>query len=215
MNRTASLDRRYRRILVGGVIASVLVHAALFASLRFEIPGLERDSVIALEAPEQWKEPTVEQAPIELIQFAAAASSTAPAAEAGAAALPPIGEAGAATLQVATSAAIEANITDVAAEPTFETLAVVDPMTNAAVKPIAFDALPAVTTTAPAAAEAEDDGIEVYVPGSIGKAKRQWARGIGEADAGVGTSGRRGIIAIGGGHCPMPGRVPVSWGRIF
>jgi hypothetical protein len=214
MNRTASLDRRYRRILRGGVAASVLVHAALFASLRFEIPGLEGESVIALVAPEQWEEPTVEQAPIELIQFAAASSSTAPAAEAGAAALPPIGEAGAATLQVATSA-IEANITDVAAEPAFETLAVVDPMTNAAVKPIAFDALPAVTTTAPGEAEAEDDGVEVYVPGSIGKAKRQWARGIGEADAGSGPGGLRGVIAIGGGHCPMPGRVPVSWGRIF
>jgi hypothetical protein len=213
MNRTASLDRRYRRILVGGVTASVLVHAALFALLRFEIPRLEREAVIALETPEQWEEPTVEQAPIELIQFTAAASNTAP--EAGAAALPPIGEAGAATLQVATNAAIEATITDGAAEPAFETLAVVDPMTNATVKPIEFDALPAVTTTAPAEAEAEEDGIEVYVPGSIGKAKRQWARGIGEADAGVGTSGRRGIIAIGGGHCPMPGRVPVSWGRIF
>lgn len=211
MNRSASLDRRHRRILVGGVLASAMVHAALFATLRFEIPIEQSESVISLASQPQ---DVPDEAPVlELISFAPAAAPPAASAQAGAAALPPMGGAAAGAVTVAASTTVEAAITDYAAEPAFETLAVVDPMTNETVQPIAFDVLPAVTAAAPA--ESEDDGVQVYVPGSVGKAKRQWARGIGEADAGDGRGARIGIIAVGGGHCPMPGRVPVSWGRFF
>lgn len=211
MNRTASLDRRHRRILAGGVIASAVVHAALFASLRFEIPIDGHDSEISL-VPQAMDVPA-ETAVLELLSFALTAAPSAPSAEAGAAALPPMGGAPAGAESVAASPAFESVMTEHAAGPAFETLAVVDPMTNASVQPIAFDALPAVTTAAPA--DSEEDGVQVYVPGSVGKAKRQWARGIGEADAADGRGARIGIIAVGGGHCPMPGRVPVSWGRFF
>jgi hypothetical protein len=206
MNRTTSLDRRYRRILVGGVAASILVHAALFASLRFEIPGLQRNSVITMAAPD---DPVRELLPMEVLQFTAAPAST---TDAGAASLAPSSKATAPAPRIAAATSPDAAVVEAAAEPAYETLNVVDPLTNAAVRPIAFDALPAVASAAPAA-EA-DDGVEVYVPGSVGKAKRDWARGIGEAESGPG-GGRIGIVAIGGGHCPMPGRVPVSWGRSF
>jgi hypothetical protein len=207
MNRTTALDRRHRRVLVGGIAASVAVHAALFAILRFEVPVLERTvAVLTFEAPAETNRTVEEEPALELLQLAVLSE---PHSSAGAAALPPTGELAAATLAIAaSSASIEATVTSVA-EPAFETLAVVDPLTNAAIRPIAFDALPAVATTAEA--DEGDDGVEVYVPGSIGKAKRQWARGVGDADYGDGGRTRIGIISIGGGHCPMPGRVPVSW----
>jgi len=86
--------------------------------------------------------------------------------------------------------------------PAFEQLAVVDPLTRTEATPIAFPDLPAVETVAAAASPEAD--VPVYVPGSIGKAKRQWAGGDGTDDRG---GLRRTIIVGGGGHCPVPGRV--------
>jgi hypothetical protein len=88
------------------------------------------------------------------------------------------------------------------ADAAFEQLAVVDPLTNSEVQPVEFPQLPAVETPAPAA-DAESD-VPLYVPGSIGKAKRQWAGG----DAVVEKRNGRGLVVTGGGgHCPVPGRV--------
>jgi hypothetical protein len=84
----------------------------------------------------------------------------------------------------------------------FEQLAVVDPLTNSEVQPIEFPELPAVETPAPAA-DAESD-VPLYVPGSIGKAKRQWAGGDAVVEK---RNGRGFVVTSGGGHCPVPGRV--------
>jgi hypothetical protein len=81
---------------------------------------------------------------------------------------------------------------------------VVDPLTSSTVQPVAFEELPAATV---AADESDADAsTPVYVPGSIGKAKRQWAGG---SDAAVQPASRgKFIIGTGGGHCPVNGRVP-------
>ena len=211
MNRSASLDRRHRRILFGGVSASIAVHAALFATLQFDIPqlGKRADMVAVLPAPEP-EQPEEEPMKTELIQIASASAPATAAGDGGAASVPPQGVQAAGRLSIAASAApVEAAIADFATKPAFEQLAVVDPMTRAAIRPVAFDALPAAETTAEG--DDGDDGVPLYVPGSIGKAKRQWAKGMGESDAGNGGGIRIGIGLGSGGHCPMPGRVPVSW----
>jgi hypothetical protein len=91
-------------------------------------------------------------------------------------------------------------------EPAFASLPVMDPLSNDIVKPVAFADLPVADTP-----EVEDDesGIPLYVPGSIGAAKRGWAGTNGTSPA----RESRGRIAIvqGGGHCPVPGRVPPYW----
>jgi hypothetical protein len=61
--------------------------------------------------------------------------------------------------------------------------------------------MPAAEATAPAAAE---NDVPLYVPGSIGKAKRQWAGGDGSGDR---AGGLRTFVIGSGGHCPVPGRV--------
>ena len=58
------------------------------------------------------------------------------------------------------------------------------------------------------ASESDEDDIPIYVPGSIGQAKRNWANanGTGGGDAGEGSAIRIGFGGRGGGHCPVPGK---------
>ena len=48
MDRTHSLDRRHRRILGLGIVASVALHAAAFASLHFSVHSVARPQTASL-----------------------------------------------------------------------------------------------------------------------------------------------------------------------
>ncbi len=89
--------------------------------------------------------------------------------------------------------------------PTFEPMRVVEPVTSTEIAPVAFESLP---EASPAPSEADD--VPLYVPGSIGKAKRQWAGGDG-ALAQPGNHTGTIMVGRGGGHCPMPGRGGPIW----
>ena len=219
MDRSHSNDRRYRRILGVSLVLSVGVHALLFG-LRFEAPMLMKaDRTIEFETA------AITEVPVpfdgaELIALETAATSSAangpvsdaaPAAEAmSAAASTPAGSASDVAMPVPQA---------VLADAAFEELTVFDPMSAVVVDPVAFQDLPsaAVDAAATIAMEGEaDDDVEVYVPGSIGKAKRAWSGDIGTNTIGNGD-GPRIIFGGGGGaggHCPMPGRggsVPPIW----
>ncbi|MCI0434162.1 MAG: hypothetical protein L0271_11080 [Gemmatimonadetes bacterium] len=213
-SRSRTLGKRHRRTLIASVIASGAVHAALFAAMKFEYEPLSaREAEIAAVAVKPVEFVPVDEEPIEVIRLRGAFTSTAPMPEGGGAAdTPPLGVEGASFTAAASAALLSEPLLVTGTEPAFERLTVVDPMTQAAVEPIAFADLPAAET----AAEVEDgdDGVEVYIPGSVGKAKRQWAKGIGEDESGDGRGAGLSIgIGGGGGHCPMPGRgrIPVSW----
>jgi hypothetical protein len=85
---------------------------------------------------------------------------------------------------------------------------VVEPVGSRAVTPVAFDDLAVAEMAAPMSAE--EDDVPVYVPGSIGRAKRGWAA-TGEGE-GTGLGGLRSgwtlVDGRGDGHCPVvpPGR---------
>lgn len=84
--------------------------------------------------------------------------------------------------------------------PAFEVMPVLDPLTGHTVQPVAFETLEV------ASAPDTGDDIAVYVPGSIGKAKRKWAGGDGAVERRDARNG--GFVLVGGGgHCPVPGRV--------
>lgn len=217
MDRSHAHDRRYRRILGVSLALSVGVHALLFG-LRFDAPMLTKaDRTIEFETA------TITEVPVpfdgaELIALETAATSSAadgpvseaaPASEAmSAAASTPPGSASDIALAVPQT---------VLADAAFEQLTVFDPMSASVVEPVAFEDLPSAmadaATTVAMEGEADDD-VEVYVPGSVGKAKRAWSGDIGRNTLGNGD-GPRVIFGGGGGaggHCPMPGRgVPPIW----
>lgn len=216
MNRTRTLDRRYRHILYGGLAVSAGVHAALLG-VRFhaELPGedspieveriVERplDDVIEIVALQDALEMaqagvTAELAPGRISDAAPAAPSQSAAASASASA-PPV--------PAPTVPAVA-----------FEELTVVDPLSQAPIRPVVFTDLPLAMAEAPVDSdlegEAEDD-VEVYIPGSIGAAKRAWSGSTGTNPLGGGNGGLRIFGGVGGGHCPMPGgggrAVPPIW----
>jgi len=210
MNRSRALDRRYRRILAVSLGLSVGIHALLLA-FRFEVPLLSREeSTVQFEQADA-AEPLDEV--IEVLALAPLSAPVGPVSDAAPAA-PAISAAGGSPAAVSSLATPvpRAVVADIA----FEELKVFDPLSNGEIEPVAFTDLPEAVTNAAAEAaldgEAEDD-VPVYVPGSIGKAKRQWGGGAGTNTLGDG-SGPRVIFGGGGGnggHCPMPGRVPPIW----
>ena len=219
MSRSRSLNRRHWTILSAGVAASIGVHALLFAIMKFEFQPLpERDTSIAFKPTHPVEFIAVEEEAIEVVPIVGAFTREASAqladAGGGVADTPPVGTRAAPVASASSAAAQAVPVVETSALPAYEQLAVMDPLSNAAVDPIAFSDLPEAETRAEE--DEGDDGIEVYVPGSIGKAKRQWAKGIGDGEAGEGSgSGLLIGVGRGGGHCPMPGRgrIPVSWMR--
>lgn len=202
MDRIRALDRRHRRILGAGIVASLAVHAAVFASVRFEVLPLKHESVSAMEliqpdavtavwekAPEVVQTRPIEAAPDPQVLFDALGASGAGGASPPPRAAAPAG--GVATPVVPTGT------------QAFQQMVVLDPLTAGRVTPVSFGDLPEAEFTV--AAESEDD-LPVYIPGSVGRAKRNWAKGAG---AGNGTTGDGkgmgiGVVGTGGGICPMP-----------
>lgn len=213
MNRTRALDRRYRHILYGGLAVSAGVHAALLA-VSFHVPLLSDDRPMEVE--------TIVEQPFDAAEIVAIRDAVLPA-EAGVlteAAPGPVSEAAPAAPARSAAASATASSPPVPAptvpEVAFEQLTVVDPLSQATIRPVLFTDLPVALAEAPVDSEmdgeAEDD-VEVYVPGSIGAAKRAWSGSTGTSAPGGGTGGIRVFGGGGGGHCPMPGgrAVPPIW----
>lgn len=210
-------DRRSRqsRALAYGLGASLVIHAAVLGLFRFHTPEATEPekTVVAFEAPapieilEEEPMPVQEADPVdatapemdvvaESLSGEAATSAAVPAqAEPTPAAAPVNGD----PILAAAEAAPEVALT----EPT---LAVTEPALA-----VVHEAPDASTTS-----EEIDESVPVWRPGSVGSAKRQWARnGTGAGTRGDGD-GVGVIFGRGGGHCPMPGRgrgpvIPPSW----
>lgn len=202
MNRTRQLKRAHTRILGVALGVSLLAHGAALALIRFDLPAREiraRTIGIQPDAP-SWSERAVrlvrldepKPEPLTRPMFAVAGGGATPSASAsagGATATAPAPGG----LRLPASASLG---------PGFSRLRVIDPRSNSEDLPVSFaDLRPA--EAAQATAAAEDD--QPYEPGSIGRAKRQWAGAMaGDRDAGPGRG--RFVILPGDGHCPMPGR---------
>lgn len=204
MNRMhrARLERRRAALL--GVGLSFLIHAGVLALVRIDVPALperarvffvpeDAEPVEIVRAMEVFAIPLDARAPARSAPEVGAAAAPSPAAGLLASAAPrPLP--GAPLLPASASPA----------EQTYDELVVVDPLRNVQDEPVAITDLPAAEAT-PEQGEAPD-AVVVYEPGSIGRAKRQWATaGAGEAEKGV-KAWTIGFAGGGGGHCPMPGR---------
>jgi hypothetical protein len=214
MDRTRSLDRRYRRILYGGLAISAAAHAALIG-VRFDVPVLS-DATLRVE-----QLAVTPFDAVEVVRMQVAASTSPVGAMNDVAPVGPVADAAPA------APAMSAAATPVAASPSppapvepavaFEQLTVFDPLSSAPIRPVEFEDLQVAQVSMPVDSElngeAEDD-VELYVPGSIGAAKRAWGGSSGTNAAG-GAEGSVRIFGGGGsgGHCPMPGGriVPPIW----
>lgn len=207
MDRTRALDRRHRRILGAGIAVSLAVHAAVLASVRFDVMPLHRDAAAALELlPPDALGTVWEKAP-EIVQTRPTEVALHPLD------FDVLGTSGAGGAPPPPRAAAPAGGVNSPVVPTgslaFQEMVVIDPLTNGRTVPVSFGDLPEAAFTV--AADSEDD-LPVYVPGSVGRAKRNWANGAG---AGNGTTGEGpgrgiGVVGVGGGLCPLPlpGRGP-------
>jgi len=211
MNRSRELDRSYRRLLTAGIGVSALIHVGVLA-MKFTAPALPQASASIVFEPvvPVAEEPTEERT--RLLQFIPAPatnnaselpiSEAAPAAPSMASAsATPVGASDAGTGAPLPAAAV--------AEVAFEKLPVIDPLSMGEVSPVVFTDLPVAAVDANELEDGEAD-VPVYVPGSIGKAKRNWAGGTGSNEIGNGR-GAFVIVGGGGGHCPMPGKAPPIW----
>jgi len=208
-------DRRSHRTLAYGLGVSLAIHLMLLSWVRFSAPDLTQpaDPRVSFEDPQPVT--VIEEIALAPVQDAMPVDATAPEMEI-------VGEslAGAAATSASTPSSGQPTPATAPANgdpilPALETAAAaslsqpVDAVTDPALAVLA-DSARAETTS-----EAEDDNVPVWRPGTVGKAKRQWANngsGAGERGEGDGV----GIfIGRGGGHCPMPGRgrarPPVSW----
>lgn len=213
------LDRRSRhtRALAIGIGVSVAIHVVALLVFRFStaLPAPEAERLVTFEPPEPIA--IVEEAPAPPVQEADPVDATAPEMDI-------IGESleGAA----ATAAAVPGAAQPTPAEAPLNGDPIL-PAAEVAETPTLTEPTLAVTEPALAviaeAAEAEttseelDENVPVWQPGSVGKAKRQWANnGSGASRRGDGD-GVGILIGLGGGHCPMPGRgrgrpaLPPSW----
>jgi hypothetical protein len=211
-------DRRTRHaeVLTVGIAASAALHFLVLALLRFHAPGTAsvQEPVVTFEPPqpvavvEEIPKPMQEADPVdataaempEVGVALAGAASTAAAAPGSAEPTPAVAPANGDPILAAA---------DVAPEPVLtETV-----LTVSAPAEAVYPETPETDTSS----EELDESVPVWKPGSVGKAKRQWAsNGTGVAESGIGNGGSI-LIGRGGGHCPMPGRgrgrppVPTSW----
>jgi hypothetical protein len=207
MSRSRRLRRDGRRALALGVGLSLAAHAAVFALVRMEITPLARKQAVVAVTTAELLTP-FDEAP-ELIELDL--SEPAPRVEAASSSFLAGAASTAGSLASAASTAPESAGAPIvptisAEELTYDQLVVMAPMATVDAPTVPFDELPvAQTTPAPAAENAE---VPVYVPGSIGRAKRGWATtGDGEERVGDGAGWSFGVVAgSGDGHCPMPGR---------
>ena len=201
MNRSARIGRSNRRALAVGVAASVLVHAAAFALLRFEVelPAEPAAAIALLPSLEPVPEPAAE--PIEVVEIVAVAAGE------------PISNGGGTPASSAAAAPVNASPTAIpvssepllaarpAEERAFDPIVFADPVLEPAAN-VDFSQL-AVADVAPV--EPADE-YPLYEPGGVGQAKKKWAN----TGSGAGLDGDKpgfGFgIGMGGGHCPMPGR---------
>jgi hypothetical protein len=196
----------YRRAALIGVGLSVLLHAAAFALLKFDIVADRPvDQTIALMAAAE-DEPTRPVAKALDLEPAITDATDAvpfladPAAE------------GVAASSTSAPAVMSPTAIPVSSEPllaarpdderSYEPLVFTDPVLEQ-VKSVDFTEL--------AAAETEEvtgnETYPLYEPGTVGKAKRKWAdTGAGTGRTGEGVGIGFGIGAGRGGHCPMPGQ---------
>lgn len=199
--------RMNRRAVVFGVGVSVAAHAALFAFMSMEVPELPARTPVAftfLTAPpaDVERDEVMEVVELRLNEAAPSlenmlsAGGGAEAAGASASSAPAPADARAVAPTVSS------------ADLSYDQLLIVEPVKSRVVTPVAFDALALAETAAPATPEKDD--TPVYVPGSIGRAKRGWAA-AGEGEGSGARGLRSGWTLVGGqgdGHCPMdpPGR---------
>lgn len=203
MNRAQRARLERRRAALLGVGLSFVIHGAVLALVRIDVPALPERARVFFAADEA--DPVEIARAIEVIAIPPAARAPARSApEMGAAAAP--SPAAGLMASAAPRPLPGAPLLPASASPTeqsWDELVVVDPLRNVQDEPVAITDLPAAEAT-PERGEAPD-AVVVYEPGSIGRAKRQWATaGMSEAEKGVKawTIG----FAGGGGHCPMPGR---------
>jgi cytoskeletal protein RodZ len=207
-------DRRSHRTIAYGLGVSVAIHFAVLSLVHFSAPDLERSSNPLVSFKDPQPVTVIEEIALAPVQDATPVDATAPEMEI-------VGEslAGAAATSAATPSSGQPSPATAPANgdpvlPATETGAAsltqpVENVTDPALAILADSARDETTS------EAEDDDVPIWRPGSVGKAKRQWANngsGAGERGDGEGV----GIfIGRGGGHCPMPGRgrarPPVSW----
>jgi hypothetical protein len=196
-----------RRAVVFGVVVSLAAHAAVFAFMSVEVPALpERKPVSAtflVAPPAELEEDRVMEV-VELRLHEAALSLENTLSAGGGAEAP--GAAPSSAPAPAMAHAVAPTVSS--ADLSYDQLLIVEPVQSRVVTPIAFDALAMAETAAPATPE--KDEAPVYVPGSIGRAKRGWAA-AGEGDGSGARGLRSGWTLVGGrgdGHCPMdpPGR---------
>lgn len=203
-----SRRRTNRRAVVFGIGVSLAAHAVVFAFLSMEVPVMEKRAPVTYvfgEAPSSAPELARVMEVVELRVDEAAALTVETMVSAGGGAE----EAGASPSNApspAESRAIAPTVTS--ADLSYDQLLVLEPVESRAVTPVAFEELASAETVAPAAPRKED--VPVYVPGSIGRAKRGWAA-AGDG-AGSGAEGLRTgwtlVNGSGDGHCPLvpPGR---------
>ncbi len=196
MSRQIRIDRRFGRALFIGLGLSIGIHAALVALLRFEVtvdPAAERQITFA-DAPAPPEEA------MQVVQFEGrlpdfgggdTGESGGDGPTLAATAMPrmiPDSDHG---MEVAAVASDERN---------YDALLVVDPLNAAQNAAVDITKLPEAQTMVAT--------VPVYEPGSVGEAKRRWAREGGVGQAGGGSGSGTGWTIGGGDHCPVPGRIP-------
>jgi hypothetical protein len=219
MSRSRMIRRENKRALAFGIGLSLAAHAAVFAFVRMDIASLERTvpTITILEADSP---PLMEPEALELVELRfteAAPLSPVPLASARAGSAAPAAAASLPSAAPATAsldAAVHPTLS--IAEQTYDQLVVLEPIRNVVVEPVPFDELTVAETTP--SAQPDEAEVPVYVPGSIGKAKRGWAsENDGEARTGTGVAWTFGPGGRGDGHCPMPGKggrvPPPLWTR--
>jgi hypothetical protein len=206
MNRSRDLDRSYRRLLTAGLGVSALIHVGLLA-MKFTAPALPRptSSVVFERVVPVVEEPIQQRTRVIQLIPAPATTSAAEAPILDAAPAAPSAASASATPVAVSETGSGAPVPAAArAEVAYEKMPVIDPLSMGEVSPVVFTDLP-VAATDPNALEDGEADVPLYVPGSIGKAKRNWAGGIGSNEIGNGR-GAFVVVGGGGGHCPMPGR---------
>lgn len=197
-----------RRAVVLGIGVSVAAHVAVFAFVSMHVPALEERQPVTwiygeAPSPTPAEEPVMKVVELRLEDQARMSLETTVSAGGGAE------EPAAAPSSAPSPADAHAVAPTVASSGrSYDQLLVVEPVRSQVVTPVALDQLATAESVAPATPE--KDETPVYVPGSIGRAKRGWAA-AGDRD-GSGANGTRAgwtlVSGTGDGHCPLdpPGR---------